>query len=149
VIEVNELQKRRVIQKLQKHLGTLVGKHITLLGVAFKPDTDDMREASSLVLAGRLQADGARVSAYDPIAEEEARHLMTGVDFAPSALDAVQDADAVVLVTEWAEFRDIDWSEVAPRMSGRLVIDGRNHLDPAAVRAAGLDYEGIGRPPGR
>ena len=91
VIEVNELQKRRVIGKLQKHLGSLVGKRIALLGLAFKAQTDDMREASSLVLAARLQADGAKVRAYDPIAEREARKLMTGVEFSPSALDAVRE----------------------------------------------------------
>ena len=85
VIEVNELQKRRVIAKLQKHLGSLVGKEIALLGLAFKPNTDDMREASSLVLAARLQADGAHVRAYDPVAEEEARKLIRGVDFASTA----------------------------------------------------------------
>src|SRR5206468_1771985 len=85
VIEVNELQKRRVISKLQKHLGSLVGREVALLGLAFKPDTDDMREASSLVLAGRLQADGARVRAYDPVAEEAARGLMPGVGYAASA----------------------------------------------------------------
>ncbi|HYF25895.1 MAG TPA: UDP-glucose/GDP-mannose dehydrogenase family protein, partial [Baekduia sp.] len=89
VIEVNELQKRRVMGKLQKHLdGSLVGKRVALLGLAFKPNTDDMREASSLVLAGRLQGEGAQVRAYDPIAEEEARTLMTGVEFSPSALEA-------------------------------------------------------------
>src|SRR6201996_4099164 len=101
VIEVNELQKRRVIGKLQKHLGSLVGKTVALLGLAFKADTDDMREASSLVLAARLQADGARVRAYDPIAAEEASKMMTGVDFSASALEAIDGADAVVLVTEW------------------------------------------------
>ena len=89
MIEVNELQKRRVIAKLQKHLGSLVGKKIALLGLAFKAETDDMREASSLVLAARLQADGARVRAYDPVAESEARKLMSGVEFADSALEAV------------------------------------------------------------
>jgi len=145
VIEVNELQKRRVIGKLHKHLGSLVGKRIALLGLAFKPNTDDMREASSLVLAARLQADGAKVSAYDPIAEEEARDLMSGVDFADGPLDAVREADAVVLVTEWDEFRTLDWHEVADVMLGTVLIDGRNALDPAAVRAAGLAYEGIGR----
>jgi UDPglucose 6-dehydrogenase len=145
VIEVNELQKRRVIGKLHKHLGSLVGKRIALLGLAFKPNTDDMREASSLVLAARLQADGAKVSAYDPIAEEEAREIMSGVDFAEGPLDAVRDADAVVLVTEWDEFRNLDWRELAEAMSGTVLIDGRNALDPAAVRAAGLAYEGIGR----
>jgi UDPglucose 6-dehydrogenase len=145
VIEVNELQKRRVISKLQKHLGSLVGKTVALLGLAFKPDTDDMREASSLVLAARLQADGAMVRAYDPIAEQEARRLMPGVDFAGRALDAVQGADAVVLVTEWPEFRTLDWGEAAKRMQGTLVVDGRNVLDAAAIAAAGLTHEGIGR----
>ncbi|MBV9802130.1 MAG: UDP-glucose/GDP-mannose dehydrogenase family protein [Solirubrobacterales bacterium] len=145
VIEVNELQKRRVMGKLQKHLGSLVGKTVALLGLAFKANTDDMREASSLVLSARLQADGARVRAFDPIAESEARKLMGGVEFADDALGAVSGADAVVIVTEWPEFAELDWSEVAERMPGRLVIDGRNFVDPATVRAAGFVYEGIGR----
>jgi UDPglucose 6-dehydrogenase len=145
VIEVNELQKRRVIQKLHKHLGGLVGKRVALLGLAFKPNTDDMREASSLVLAARLQADGAKVHAYDPVAEAEARKLIRGVAFAPGPLDCARDADAVVLVTEWEEFVTLDWAEIAAAMAGTLVIDGRNALDPAAIRAAGLTYEGVGR----
>ena len=145
VIEVNELQKRRVISKLQKHLGTLVGKNVTLLGLAFKANTDDMREASSLVLAARLQADGAHVRAFDPIAEDEARKLLTGVEFASSELDALRGADAAVLVTEWPQFKEIDWSRAAEVMAGRLVIDGRNFLDRAEVEAAGFTYEGIGR----
>ena len=145
VIEVNELQKRRVIGKLQKHLGSLVGKKITLLGLAFKANTDDMREASSLVLAARLQADGAQVRAYDPVAEHEARKLMVGVEFADSALGALTGADACILVTEWPEFRDIDWTAAADSMAGKLVIDGRNYVDAASVRDAGFVYEGIGR----
>jgi UDPglucose 6-dehydrogenase len=145
VIEVNELQKRRVIGKLKRHLGSLVGKRIALLGLAFKPNTDDMREASSLVLAGRLQGEGAQVVAYDPIAEDEARKVMRGVDFATGELDAVRDADAVVLVTEWPQFLAMDWFAVADAMAGDVVIDGRNALDPATVRAAGLRYEGVGR----
>src|SRR3954449_10893844 len=145
VIEVNELQKRRVIGKLQKHLGSLVGRTIALLGLAFKPNTDDMREASSLVLSARLQADGALVRVYDPIAEHEARQLIRGVHFAADTLDAVAGADAVVLVTEWDEFMQLDWNEVADAMAGKVVIDGRNALDAARVRASGLTYEGIGR----
>ena len=145
VIEVNELQKRRVVGKLQRRLGSLVGKQIALLGLAFKPDTDDMREASSLVLAARLQADGAHVRAYDPIVSEEAHELMTGVEFAASPEQALADADAVVLVTEWPEFGEIDWARAAESMRGTLVVDGRNFLDGEALRAAGLDYEGIGR----
>jgi UDPglucose 6-dehydrogenase len=105
-----------------------------------------MREASSLVLSARLQSDGAAVSVYDPVAEREARKLIRGVEFANDPLGCVRDADAVVLVTEWQEFHDLDWREVAASMTGRLVVDGRNALDPEAVRAAGLDYEGIGRP---
>jgi len=145
VIEVNELQKRRVIGKLHKHLGGLVGKRVALLGLAFKPNTDDMREASSLVLSARLNADGATVTAYDPVAEEQARQLVTGITFSDSPLSAVRGADAVVLVTEWQELVELDWATVAEAMSGDLLIDGRNALDPEIVRAAGLSYEGIGR----
>ncbi|MBU6336625.1 MAG: UDP-glucose/GDP-mannose dehydrogenase family protein [Acidobacteria bacterium] len=145
VIEVNELQKRRVIGKLEKHLGSLVGRRIALLGLAFKPDTDDMREASSLVLAARLQAAGATVAAYDPIAEAAARPMMPGVEFAADALAAASGADAVVLVTEWDEIVSVDPGALAGVMAGTVVIDGRNALDPVAVRAAGLVYEGVGR----
>jgi UDPglucose 6-dehydrogenase len=145
VIQVNDLQKRRVIGKLQRHLGGLAGKRVALLGLAFKPNTDDMREASSLVLSARLHADGATVSAYDPVAEEQARKLVSQISFASSPLEAVADADAVVLVTEWREFVELDWKQVAAAMRGDLLVDGRNALDPDAVRAAGLVYEGIGR----
>jgi UDPglucose 6-dehydrogenase len=146
VIEVNELQKRRVISKLQKHLGSLVGKEIALLGLAFKPNTDDMREASSLVLSSRLQGAGARVRAYDPVAEEEARKLIRGVAFASTAADAIAGADAVVLVTEWPEFRELDLAGMARSMRGSLLVDGRNFIDPETARRAGLVYEAIGRP---
>ena len=144
-LEVNELQKRRIVAKLQKHLGRLVGKRIGLLGLAFKPDTDDMRDAASLVLAARLQAEGARVSAFDPVAEDIARSLITGVDFCPSALDCVEGCDAIVLVTEWQQFGTLDFAEVARRMSGTLVLDGRNFFDPSTIESAGLTYEGVGR----
>jgi UDPglucose 6-dehydrogenase len=146
VIEVNELQKRRVMAKLEKHLGSLVGTEIALFGLAFKPNTDDMREASSLVLSARLQAAGARVRAYDPVAEAEARKLIRGVEFKDSAAAAAEGADAVVLVTEWPEFAELDFAALAASMRGNTVVDGRNFLDPGKVREAGLDYEGIGRP---
>jgi UDPglucose 6-dehydrogenase len=145
VIEVNELQKRRVVSKLQRHLGELAGRKVGLLGLAFKPNTDDMRGASSLVLAARLQAEGAHVRAYDPIAEEQARLLMPQLDYADSAFEAIADADAVILVTEWSEFVELEWEDVARAMRGTLLIDGRNALNSDAVRAAGLTYEGIGR----
>jgi UDPglucose 6-dehydrogenase len=145
VIEVNELQKRRVVGKLQKHLGSLIGKRVALLGLAFKPHTDDMREASSLVLAARLQGEGAEVSAYDPVAGDVARELFDAVDFRDSALEALDGADAAILVTEWPEFAELDWSAAAERMARPLLVDGRNFLDPAVLKGAGFDYEGIGR----
>jgi UDPglucose 6-dehydrogenase len=145
VIEVNELQKRRVLKKLEKHLGSLAGRRIALLGLAFKPDTDDMREASSLVLASRLKGEGATVTGYDPVAEQAARDLLPDVEFCASAEDALDGADAAILVTEWPEFAQLDWEALRNRMATPLLVDGRNFLDPAKVRSAGFTYEGIGR----
>jgi UDPglucose 6-dehydrogenase len=146
VVEVNELQKRRTIGKLQKHLGSLVGKEVALLGVAFKPDTDDIREATSIVLAGRLAGEGASVRVYDPVAASKADGMLAGARVADSALDAIDGADAVVLVTEWPEFGELDWAgEVKRRLKSPIVIDGRNFLDREALIEAGFTYEGIGR----
>jgi UDPglucose 6-dehydrogenase len=144
VTEVNELQKRRVLSKLTKRFDALAGRRIGLLGLAFKPNTDDMRGASSLVLAARLSAEGAQVRAFDPIATDEARKIMPELDCADSVEGAIAGADAIVLVTEWPQFLALDWAAVAAAMSGNVVIDGRNALDGRAVAAAGLDYEGIG-----
>jgi UDPglucose 6-dehydrogenase len=145
VIEVNELQKRRVIGKLQQHLGSLRGKTVALLGVAFKPNTDDIREAPSLVLAGRLAAEGAQVRAWDPIARMDAT---AGVEQVASVEDALSGADAAVLVTEWAELADTDWTAAAASMGGDrpVFVDGRNMLDPLRMRDSGWVYESIGRP---
>jgi UDPglucose 6-dehydrogenase len=118
---------------------------VALLGLAFKPDTDDMREASSLVLAARLQGEGAEVVAYDPVARERASQLLDSVEMAGSALEALEGADAAILVTEWREFAELDWAQVASRMARPLLVDGRNFLDPAQLTAAGFEYEGIGR----
>jgi UDPglucose 6-dehydrogenase len=145
VIDVNELQKRRVVGKLQKHLGALAGKRIALLGLAFKPDTDDMRDASSLVLSTRLQGEGAHVAAYDPIAEARASRLLPKIELCDSAEAALDNADAAVLVTEWPEFAELDWVSLASRMRMPVVVDGRNFLDPERIRAAGFAYEGIGQ----
>ncbi len=146
VIEVNELQKRRAVRKLQKHLGSLVGKEIALLGVSFKPDTDDVREATSIVLAARLQGEGAHVRVYDPVALDNADELLGGARACDSALDALDGADAAVLVTEWGEFAELDWAgAVRERMARPVIVDGRNFLDREALRAAGFTYEGIGR----
>jgi UDPglucose 6-dehydrogenase len=143
VIEVNELQKRRVIGKLEKHVGKLRGRTVALLGLAFKPNTDDLREAPSLVLASRLLAEGAEVRVWDPVAD--ARRLLQGVTFCDSVLDAVAGADAAVIVTEWDELRELATDEVRQAMQRPLIVDGRNLLDPEQARAAGFTYEGIGR----
>jgi UDPglucose 6-dehydrogenase len=143
VIEVNELQKRRVIGKLQNRLGTLRGKTVALLGLAFKPNTDDVREAPSLVLAGRLVSEGAEVRAWDPVADGAA--ALPRATICAEPLEALAGADAAVLVTEWPQLAELDWSEAAARMRNPLLIDGRNMLDPATMRAAGFTYEGIGR----
>jgi UDPglucose 6-dehydrogenase len=143
VIEVNELQKRRVIQKLQKHLGKLRGKKVALLGLAFKAGTDDMREAPSLVLASRLLAEGAEVRAWDPVARPG--ELMKGAVLCETVLDAVRGTDAAVIVTEWDALRDLASAETRAAMARPLIIDGRNLLDPGETRRAGFAYEGIGR----
>jgi UDPglucose 6-dehydrogenase len=145
VVEVNELQKRRVVKKLHKHLGPLAGKQVALLGLSFKANTDDMRDAASLVLAARLEGEGVRVRGYDPVAEQRARELLPNVEMSASPLEALDGADAAVLVTEWPEFAELDWEAAASRMAQPLLIDGRNFLDPERLRAAGFRYEGIGR----
>jgi UDPglucose 6-dehydrogenase len=143
VMEVNELQMRRPVAKLQKHLGPLRGKRIALLGLAFKANTDDLREAPSMVLISRLLAEGADVVAWDPVADASA--LVRGIEFADTAEDAVRGADAVVVVTEWPEVRDLPWAELRDTMATPVVVDGRNHLDADAMRALGFTYEGMGR----
>ena len=142
VIEVNELQKRRVIGKLTQVLGSLRGKRIALLGLAFKPNTDDTREAPAFVLAGRLLAEGADVVAWDPVAHADGLH---GVEQVATVDDAVRGADAAVLVTEWPELADVDWAAVAAGMRTPFFVDGRNMLDPETMRAAGFTYDGVGR----
>ncbi len=144
VIEVNELQRRRVIQKLEKHLGDLHGKEIALLGLAFKPGTDDLREAPSLVIAARLLAEGAELRTWDPVADGSA--LLPEATAASTVLDAIRDADAAVIVTEWPEVATLATPEAYAAMRRPIVVDGRNTLDPEAMRALGFVYEGVGRP---
>jgi len=142
VIEVNELQKRRVIGKLKQLLGSLRGRRVALLGLAFKPHTDDTREAPAFVLAGRLLAEGADVVAWDPVANADGLHGLVQV---ASVADAVAGADAAVLVTEWPELADLDWARLGATMRRAVLVDGRNMLDPASMREAGFTYDAIGR----
>ena len=143
VIEVNDLQKRRVVNKLKDELGALRGKKIALLGLAFKPNTNDMREAPSIVLASRLHTEGADVHAWDPLVT--AHPALGDVVIEATMLDAVRGADAAVIVTEWPELEGVVSEAVREAMRVPFIIDGRNLLDPKAVRAAGFRYEGIGR----
>jgi len=145
VIEVNELQKRRVVGKLGKHLGSLRGKTIALLGLAFKPNTNDLREAPSLVLASRLIAEGATVRGWDPVALAEAREMLPTITVTDDLREALKDADAAVIVTEWKELAVLLAPEMKGLMRNPLIVDGRNLLDPTEARAAGFAYESIGR----
>jgi UDPglucose 6-dehydrogenase len=142
VIEVNELQKRRVIGKLTERLGSLRGKRVALLGLAFKPHTDDTREAPAFVLAGRLLAEGADVVTWDPVAHADGLH---GVEQAAGIEEAARGADAVVLVTEWPQLAEADWPAIAKTMRTAIFVDGRNMLDPDSMRSAGFTYDAIGR----
>jgi UDPglucose 6-dehydrogenase len=145
VIEVNDLQKRRVVKKLVRHLGSLRGKTVALLGLSFKPDTNDMREAASLVLAARLTAEGAIVRGWDPIALSAAQELLGDVELYDDLSDALRDADAAVIVTEWDELKTLPERDLASLMRSPLLVDGRNLLDPQAAVDAGFVYEAIGR----
>jgi UDPglucose 6-dehydrogenase len=146
---VNEAQKSRLVEKVTRRLGTdLTDRRIAVWGLAFKPNTDDMREAPARTIVSGLAERGAAVVAYDPVAMNEARRAFAALPrlaFAQSPLDAVRDADALVVITEWQEFRSPDFAELRRRLRQPLVFDGRNLYDPALVRAAGLEYFGIGR----
>ena len=146
-LAVNRAQRQVVIQKLQEKLFILKGRTIALLGLAFKPDTDDLRDAPSLQIAERLVQLGARVKAYDPIAMPacRAQNPDLKIQYCESAMEAVCEADAAVLVTEWEEFRGLDLAQMAAVMQQPVLVDGRNLYDPDAARCAGLDYSGIGR----
>ena len=145
--EVNCEQRQMVIQKLQEKLRILKGRTIGLLGLAFKPDTDDLRDAPSLHIAGRLLPMGARVRAYDPIAMPACRKQYPDlkIRYCDSPEELASGADALVLVTEWREFRDLDLAKLARSMAKPVLVDGRNLYHPEAALAAGFDYTGIGR----
>jgi len=147
VIEINKDQRLKVIHTLQETLGTLEGQTVALLGLAFKPNTDDLREAPALEIAHLLQAEGALVRAYDPVAMPAAQRLgvLPEVTFAPDAYAAVQGADAAVLVTDWNEFTHLDLGRLRHAMARPVLVDGRNLYDPGAARAAGFLFFPIGR----
>ncbi len=142
---VNSKQKIVPAQKAEKLLGSLQGKKVALLGLAFKPDTDDMREASSIMIAEYLKEKGAEITAYDPIASDNAKKVIENLNCVSSAFDAVKEADAVILVTEWDEFREMDLGKVKDLMSGSVFVDARNIYDPPQMKKLGFSYTAIGR----
>ena len=150
VDEANERQKGVLVEKIVRRFGDdLTGRRIALWGLAFKPNTDDLREAPSRAIVEGLLARGASVDAFDPVAMPEARRLYAGeprVSFAGSALEAANGADALAIVTEWKAFRSPDFGELKRRLAAPVIFDGRNLYEPAAVRAHGFEYFPIGRP---
>ena len=145
-VQVNDERKETMVERVTRALGGDVsGKKVAVLGLAFKPNTDDMRDAPSIPIVNALVARGAKVSAFDPVAREQAEKIFTGIEFANSAEEAAADADALVIVTEWDEFRALDLEKIAEMLRGKVLVDLRNVYDPAEAQEAGLRYYGVGR----
>jgi UDPglucose 6-dehydrogenase len=143
--EVNYEQHKVPVDKLKRALGDLKGRKIAMLGLTFKPDTDDLRNAPSLAIVKLLQQEGAEVRAYDPVSMKKAGELIKDVIFCQDSYEAAKDADAVLIVTEWSQFRFLDLHKLKGLMKRALIVDGRNIYDPARVKAMGFEYHGIGR----
>ena len=147
--EVEKINKRRIdrfFEKIRGALWVVRGKQLGVLGLAFKPNTDDIRFAPAIELVKRLVAEGARVRAYDPAAMEKARPELAEVEYAKSAYEAAENAEALLIATEWKEFRDLDWNKIRESMARPLIVDGRNLLSPQQMKALGFEYLSFGRP---
>jgi UDPglucose 6-dehydrogenase len=144
-VAVNDDRKAAMVERVAGAVGDLQGKRIAVLGLAFKPNTDDMRDAPSIPLVNALVERGAEVSAFDPVAREQAEKIFTGIEFASDAYAAANDADALVIVTEWDEFRALDLDKIAGSLKGKVLVDLRNVYDRAEAEEAGLAYYGVGR----
>jgi UDPglucose 6-dehydrogenase len=145
VIEVNRRQQRAMMPKIQRLVGDLKGKRIAVLGLAFKPETDDMREAPSLEIIRGLIREGASVCAYDPVAMDEAEKMLPEIEYAEDEYSAVKGAEALVIVTEWNQFRALDMARIRDLMKSPMIADLRNICDPADMRELGFTYVGVGR----
>jgi UDPglucose 6-dehydrogenase len=146
VKEINERAKAWPIRQVEAELWNLEGKNVAVLGLSFKPDTDDLRFAPSLEIIAKLQEHRVKVTAYDPVAMPKAKPLLKGVRFAKNAYDAVKGADCLLLITEWKEFRELDFARVKKLMRHPIVLDGRNIYEPAKLRGLGFTYHSVGRP---
>jgi UDPglucose 6-dehydrogenase len=144
-VEVNDDRKAGMVERVERAVGELRGKRVAVLGLAFKPNTDDMREAPSIPLINALVERGASVSAFDPVARAQAEKIFTGIEFASDAYEAAADADALVIVTEWDEFRALDLQKIAESLRGDVLVDLRNVYDRGDAEQAGLTYYGVGR----
>ncbi|MBO9313887.1 MAG: UDP-glucose/GDP-mannose dehydrogenase family protein, partial [Chloroflexus sp.] len=145
VMDINNDARKRFVKKVETVLGSLEGRLIGVLGLSFKPNTDDMREAPSVDIINALLKKGARVKAYDPVAMPRAEEILPTVTFTATAYDVAKDADALLLVTEWNEFKQLDWHRIKRYMRQPVVIDGRNLYDPREMRNLGFIYWGVGR----
>ncbi len=145
VMEINYDQRKRVIQKLRDILGGFRGKTIGILGLAFKPNTDDMRDAPSIEIIHMLQHEGAQIKAYDPQATETAKRILTNVTYGDSPYAVAEDADALILMTEWNEFKQLDMMRIKETMRQPIILDGRNIYIPRRMREMGFTYRGMGR----
>ena len=147
VVAINDARKKRMAGKVIEACGgSLAGKTVAILGLTFKPNTDDMRDSPSLEIVPALQAAGAQVRAFDPVGIEEAKKLLDGIEWCENAYDAMTGADAVAIITEWNEFRAIDLARLKKLMNSPVMVDFRNIYDPEDMAAAGIDYTCVGRP---
>jgi UDPglucose 6-dehydrogenase len=144
-MEINRDQRRQIVAKVRDLLGELRGRTVALLGLAFKPNTDDMRDAPAVELAHAFMTAGAAVRAYDPVAMENAARLLPEVSLCPDAYAAIEGADALVIVTEWNEFKNLDLARVKSLLRQPMIVDGRNIYDPAQMAGLGFHYRGVGR----
>lgn len=145
VIEANDRQRDAMIPKIEKLVGDLNGKKIGVLGLSFKPETDDMRESPAIEIIAGMISRGATVKAYDPVAMEESKHFITGIEYATDEYDAIDGADAMIIVTEWNQFRALDLERVKSLLTSPKVADLRNIYEPTDMREMGFDYVGVGR----
>jgi UDPglucose 6-dehydrogenase len=145
VIEANERQRDAMIPKIERLVGDLSGKQIGVLGLSFKPETDDMRESPAIDIIDSMKKRGAKIRAYDPVAMDEAKHCIDGIEFATDEYDAIRDADALVIITEWNQFRALDMQRVKELLRSPKIADLRNIYEPADMRELGFEYIGVGR----
>jgi len=145
VIEANERQRDAMIPKIEKLVGVLDGKKIAVLGLSFKPETDDMRESPAIEIIAEMIRRGASVKAFDPVAMEESKHFIEGIDYASDEYDAISGADALVIITEWNQFRALDLEKVKELLAAPRIADLRNIYEPSDMRALGFEYVGVGR----